>query len=67
MDQEFPTNIEENVTIKQVQNFKYFGVRLNIKGINSKQIVNKICKGRQIIGCLSSWWEENISLDTRKR
>ena len=37
-------------------------------GINSKDIVNKICKGRQIIGCLNSlWWDKNISLDTKKR
>ena len=33
-DQEFHINIEENVTIKQVQNFKYLGVNLNKKGIN---------------------------------
>ena len=37
------------------------------KGINSKDIVNKICKGRQIIGCLNSlWWDKNITLDTKK-
>jgi len=67
-DQEFHINIEENVTIMQVQNFKYLGVSLNKKGLNSKDIVNKICKGRQIIGCLNSlWWDKNISLDTKKR
>ena len=32
-DQEFHINIEEIVTIKQVQNFKYLGVNLNKKGI----------------------------------
>ena len=38
------------------------------KGINSKDIVNKICTGRQIIGCLNSLrWDKNISLDTKKR
>jgi hypothetical protein len=35
--------------------------------MNSEDIVNQICKGRQIIGCLSSlWWDKNISLDTKK-
>ena len=44
------------------------GVNLNKKGINSKYIVNKICKGKQIIGCLNSLWrDKNISLDTKKR
>ena len=43
-DQEFHINVKENVTIKWVQNFKYLGVSLNKKGINSKDIVNKICK-----------------------
>ena len=43
------------------------GISLNEKGINSKDVVNNICKGRQIIGCLNSlWWDENISLDTEK-
>ena len=66
-DQEFQINIEENVTIKQVQNFKYLGVNLNKKGINSKGTVNKICKGKQIIGCLNSLWcDKSISLDTKK-
>ena len=50
-DQEFHINLEENVTIKQVQNFKYLSVSLNKKRINLKDIVNKTCKGRQIIGC----------------
>ena len=37
-------------------------------GINSKDIANKICKGRQIIRCLNSlWWDKNISMDTKKR
>ena len=53
-DEEFHIRIEENVTIKQVQNFKYLGVSLNKKDMNSKHTVNKICKGRQIIGCLNS-------------
>ena len=44
------------------------GVSLNKKGMNWKDIVNKICKGRQIIGYLNSlWWDKNISLDTTKR
>ena len=39
---------------------------LNKKGINSREIVNKICKGRQIIGGLSSlWWNKSMSLDTK--
>ena len=64
--QKFHINIEENFTIKQVQNFKYLGVSLNKKGINSKD--NKICKGRQIIGYLKSlWWDKNISLYKKKR
>ena len=29
-------------------------VSLNKKGINSKDIASKICKGREIIGCLNS-------------
>ena len=41
-DQEFHINIEENVTIKQAQNFRYLGVNLNKKGINSKDIVNEL-------------------------
>ena len=66
-DQEFYIDIEENVTVKQVQNFKYLCVSLNKKGMNSRDIVNKICKGRQIIGCLNSlWWDKNISLDPIK-
>ena len=66
-DQEFHINIEQNVTIKQVQNFKYLGVSFNKKGVISKDVVNQICKGRQIIGCLISlWWDKNISLDTQK-
>ena len=36
-DQEFHINIEENVTIKQVQNFKYLGVNLNKKGYKFKR------------------------------
>ena len=44
------------------------GISLNKKGINSKDTVNKIFKGRQIVGCLNSlWWDKNISLDTKKR
>ena len=46
-DQELHINIEENVTIKEVQNLKYLGENLNKKGINSKDIVNKICKGNE--------------------
>ena len=43
-------------------------ITLNKKGINSKDIVNKICKGRKIIGCLNSlWWDKNVSLETKKR
>ena len=54
--------------LSRVQNFKYLGVRLNKKRINSKYKVNKICKGRQIIGCMNSLWcDKNISLDTKKR
>ena len=60
-------DIEENVTIKQVQNFKYLRVSLNKNGIISKDIVNKICIGRQIIGCPDPlWWDKNISLDKKK-
>jgi hypothetical protein len=36
------------------------------KGINSKDIVGKICKGRQIINFLDSLWWDNISLQTKK-
>ena len=44
------------------------GVNLNKKCIHSKDIVNKICKGKQIIGCLNSLWcDKNISLDTKKQ
>ena len=49
-DQEFHINIEKNVTIRQVQNFNYLGVSLNKKGMNSKYILNKICKERQKMG-----------------
>ena len=43
-------------------------IRSHKKDINSKDIVNKISKGKQIIGCLNSlWWDKNISLDTKKR
>ena len=36
--------------------------------MNSKDIVNKISKGRQIIGCLNSlWWDKNVSLETKKQ
>ena len=49
--QKFHINIEEKVTIKQVYNFKYLGVSLNKKGINSEDIVNKFCQGRLVIGC----------------
>ena len=52
----------------QVQNFKNVGVSKNKKGYKFKDIVNEICKGRQIIGCLNSlWWDKNISLDTKGR
>ena len=48
-------------------NFKYLGVSLNKKGINSEDIVSKICKGRQIIGCLNSlWWDKNSSLEIKQ-
>ena len=64
-DHEFYIIIED-VTIKQLQIFNYLGVSLNKKGINSKAIVNKICKGRQIISCLDSlWWDKNISLEKK--
>ena len=43
-DQKFHINIEENVTIMQVKNFKYLGVSLNKRSKNSKDIVNQICK-----------------------
>ena len=60
------TNIEKNITIRQVQNFQYLGVSLRRKGINSEHIVCKICKGRQIIGCLNSlWWDKNVSLEKK--
>ena len=43
-------------------------VSLNKKWINSEDIVSKICKGRQIIGCLNALWcDKNISLETKKR
>ena len=33
-------------------------IRSHKKDINSKDIVNKISKGKQIIGCLNSlWWD----------
>ena len=60
-------NIEENVTNKQVKNFKYLGVSLNKKDMNSKDIVNKICKGWHITGCLNSLWDKNISVNTKRR
>ena len=45
-EQGFHINIEENVTIKQVRNFKYLGVSSNKKGVISKDIVNTICTGK---------------------
>ena len=43
------------------------GVSLNKKSINSKYVINKIYKWRQIIGCLNPLWgDKNISLDTKK-
>ena len=40
---------------------------LNKKGVSLEDIVSKICKGRQIIGCLNSlWWDKKIALDTKK-
>ena len=59
-------NIEENVTIKQVQNFKYLNDILNKKDINLEDIVSKNCKARQIIVCLNSLWcYKNISLENK--
>ena len=51
-------DIEENVTIKQVQRFKCPGFSLNKKGINLEDIVSKIFKEKQKqkIGCLNSLW-----------
>ena len=67
IDQGFDIYIEENATITIVQKFKYLGVSLNKRFKNEKYIINKICKEREIIGCLSSlWWDKNISLDTKK-
>ena len=40
-DQKFHIKIEENVTIKRVQNFKYLAVSLNKKGINSEDLQRK--------------------------
>ena len=37
----FRIDIEENVTIKRVQNFKYLAVSLNKKGINSEDLQRK--------------------------
>ena len=37
-------NTEENVTIKQVQNFNYLGVSLNKKCINQKTLLIKFVK-----------------------
>ena len=51
-DQKFHTDIEENFTNKQAQDFKYLRVSLKEKGINSEDIVSNIFKGRQIIGCM---------------
>ena len=63
--QEFEINIK-NVTVKQVHNLNYLGISLNKKGINSKDSINKICKGTEIIGCLNSLWRnKNISLDKK--
>ena len=63
-NQEFHINIEENVGIKQVQNCLRDIVEKS--GVDSGDIVGKICEGRQMTGCLTSlWWDENISLDTK--
>ena len=45
-DHKFHINIEENFKIRQFQNFKHLGVSLNKKGINSEDIVSKLCKER---------------------
>ena len=48
-------NIEENL--------KYYEVTLNKKGIHSEESISKICKGKQIVGCLNSIWrDKNIYL-----
>jgi hypothetical protein len=52
-DQRFHINIEENVIIKQFQNFKYLGLMLNKKGMSSEDIICKIYK-EWLKSCLSS-------------
>ena len=45
---------------------KFFGVILNLKSANSEDLISKIYKARQVIGCISSlWWDKNISLETK--
>ena len=50
--------------MSQLSKFKILNiwVLFKKKGINSEDIVTKICKGREVIGCLNS-----LSLETNKR
>lgn len=56
----FEVMINDDVQVKQVDQFKYLGAQINKEGLGTFEIKNRIQQSRKIIGVLNSlWWENN--------
>lgn len=60
--------IDDNVQIKQVDEFKYLGAFVDRNGIGDREMRHRIQKARNVVGALNSiWWDKNINIGTKKR
>lgn len=67
-DAKFEVLINDDVQIRQIEQFKYLGVIIDGDGIGSQNIRFRIQEARKVIGALNSvWWDKNINRTNKKR
>lgn len=64
----FQVMIDDNSSIKQVNQTKYLGAIIGTEGTSDREIRSRMEKSRKVLGCLNSiWWDKNISKSTKVR
>lgn len=64
----FQILIDDDIEVKQVENFKYLGCTISRDGIGKEEVRNKVEQGKKVVGCLNSiWWDKHIRKEVKKR
>ena len=65
---QFEVLLNDEICIKQVEEFKYLGVLVDRQGIGDTELKHRTKSARKVIGSLNMlWWDKHISSKNKKR